>query len=50
MIKMAQLEDIRKMYFMKALASGKLVAGLVYTGIPSQNTYPWRNLSPQNIS
>lgn len=47
MIKMAQLENIRKMYYMEDLSIRKLAVGLVYTGILSQNIYPWKNQNPK---
>jgi hypothetical protein len=48
MIKMAQLEDIRKMYFMEGLSIREITAGLGYTGIQSQNIFLWRN--PNRLS
>jgi len=39
MIKMAQLEDIRKMYFMEGLSIREINRGLGYIGIQSQNIF-----------
>jgi len=43
MIKMAQLEDIRKMYFMEGLSIREINRGTGIHRIQSQNIFRWRN-------